>query len=502
MGMRLSGFSFPSARRSKVRTGVLAICVVAATLAACDNVFDDDEETMHVRAINLISDSPTLNFMLGETSVASSVGYVSGSSFSPAPPGTYDVQLRATRPPFIDDDDDTTNNDEYTDPIPLGTPISLSFQRDTDYTLIAYGTVANPQLIVMSGTGLREELEDNTHVWQLVHAATNVGAVEIYITSEDMGIPSRQFLTTLNPTQHSEPTVWTLPPVSENDEDSTRHADMTLEIVEVSTGNILYTSPTIRGYERTRMLYTITDNGEPGPAPVRLVSTDIGGTSGSLFDAEDEAAVRFAHVSHDTPALDVLPGSSLSQPLAQNIGFRQISGYVNVEPDEINLIGVPTGNPGVFLFLEEFDASRMQHYTAYAVGTLSDLDAVVLTDTRRGIATQMQFRLLHAAPSLEDADDFDVYVTLPDRPVEFDTDGDDIDEDPTPDFANFGYEDFTSYKTLRPGAYDLHFALAGTQTIHFGPIRIEIPGGSIRTLVLTDTPEGTIELLSFEDAAP
>ena len=66
--------------------------------------------------------------------------------------------------------------------------------------------------------------------------------------------------------------------------------------------------------------------------------------SGSSYrNAVDGAALKFVHISHDTPALDVTVGSGLADPLAQNVAFRQSTGYVDIADGENGMIAVPAG---------------------------------------------------------------------------------------------------------------------------------------------------------------
>jgi len=231
----------------------------------------------------------------------------------------------------------------------------------------------------------------------------------------------------------------------------------------------------------------------------------LDGYSGTLQDTADQAAVRVVHVSSDTPALDVIRGSSLNTPLAQNVAFRDHSPYVRVPTGEVDLIAVPTGGTNVFLFVEEFTAARGGAYSAYAIGPLATVDARVLTDDRRSVPTQSKFRFLNAAPSQIEGDGVDIYVTLPGQALDFDSTD---DKDTTDDATQFRrataltYSSSSDFAILQSGTYQVRIFATGTSRMLLDT-QITVADGSVQTIVLNDDRDtADLELMGVEEALP
>ena len=79
MAMTSRGSSSPSAERSErtirdtLIAGILAVtCILLAlSLGACKKVLnDDDDESFHLRMLNLVADSPTLQFSVDSTVIS------------------------------------------------------------------------------------------------------------------------------------------------------------------------------------------------------------------------------------------------------------------------------------------------------------------------------------------------------------------------------------------------------------------------------------------------
>jgi hypothetical protein len=215
-------------------------------------------------------------------------------------------------------------------------------------------------------------------------------------------------------------------------------------------------------------------------------------------DDSDQAQLRVVNVSRDSPPVDVVAGS-FQNPIGQNIGFRGQSAYAKAANGEVGLIATKSGDPTSIAFIEEFTALPDQSYSAYAIGTSSDLDATVLAEDNRAVPTQAKFRFLTAAPSLKDQT-VDIYVLTPDGTIHFPDDNSST-TDTTPQFSAVTYKSSTNYLTLEGGSYDVYFAAAGTERILLGPTRVDVPNGANQTLILTDNENSALELIPVSDTA-
>ncbi len=488
MAMNSQAFSFRSAMPSNAARA-FGVAVVAMLLTACDNSsLNEDETTFHLRSLNLVEDSPTLQIDLDDTTVAS-LAYGSASSFNAGHPGQHDVAFNAVLPADLDDDDD---DDDTSTPVSGST--SYTFLPGTDYTMVAYGTLADIRTFMVEGFDQRDDVDEEKLILQFTHAAAETPEVDVYITAVQAGITTRQYVDTLALTESSAPLELTLNrDDDELDEDATVTAEVVVELTATGTGQVLYRSNTMTFAEQNRVLFAIAGANGPGPAAIKLVLAGSG--SGDQRHHLDGAALKFIHASSDTPALDVTVGSGLANPLAQNVAFRQSTDYIRIDSGENGMIAVPAGAASPYVFFEEFTAAAGQYYAAYALGPAAVVDAVVFSADARSIPTQTTFRFLHGAASLKEQDPLDLYLRLPGAVVDFD------DDDTAANVTSLTYQSASSYFTLKEGDYEIYFAYAGSSTIVMGPTPFHVSNGEVTTLLLLDDEDGNLEMIPVADAA-
>jgi hypothetical protein len=484
-------FERPRMRPMRIAAAALAIAI---GLAACKNVLNDEEESFHTRMVNLIEDSPTVQYKIDST-VVSSAGYQSASALNGARPGSHSVSFQVLRPQSLVKDD-------VTDPIEIGGTFERSYTANTDYTIVAYGKIGNVRTMIVDQPSDPEDVAEDKIEISVANVAADMASVEVFVTAPEAKINSPESLGVITPgTKTVARTLQLFRRADVTDTDAALFTDLVFELRDPATGNRLFKSAKVRVNEQTRILLAVTRNIGPGPSPVQMIGLD--GLSGTYTDIDDRAAVRFVHASADTPPLDIIRGSSLNTPLAENIAFRDRSDYVLVPDGDVDLIAQPAdAASAVFLFLEEFAAATGASYSAYAVGPLATVDAHVMTDDRRSIPTQSKFRLLNAAPSRENVDGLDVYLTLPGQTLDF---VDDSDKDTTDDAVSFRrasawtYLGTVDYITLKPSTYQLRLTDTGTSRVVLDTT-ITLPAGAVQTYVLNDSETGDLELIPVDDA--
>jgi hypothetical protein len=333
-------------------------------------------------------------------------------------------------------------------------------------------------------------VDDDKLVLQFTHASPDTPTVDVYVTAVKAGITSRYYVDTLSLTQTTTPMELSLVRDDDDlDDDATLTADVVVELMTPGTSDVLYRSQSITFSEQSRVMMAIADTNGPGSIATKVLIVG----SGDSRDARDGAALKFVHISHDTPALDVTVGSGLADPLALNVGFRQSTDYVPIDKGENGMIALPAGAASPYVFFEEFTATVGGHYTAYAIGPATEVDALVLSVDARSVPTQASFRFLHGAGSLEDAEPLDLYLRLLGETVDFD------DDDTAPTVSSLAYQNPSSQFTLKAGDYDVYFYYAGTSTLALGPTRFHVDNGDVKTLVLEDDENGGLELLPVDD---
>lgn len=81
-----------------------------------------------------------------------------------------------------------------------------------------------------------------------------------------------------------------------------------------------------------------------------------------------KAFVRFVHLSPNTPNVDItLPNGTR---VFRNVGYKGVSGYIQVDPGVYTLEARPTGTEQVVLYVPNIRLMPNRAYSIYAVGLL------------------------------------------------------------------------------------------------------------------------------------
>jgi hypothetical protein len=478
-----------------IRVVAVGLTVVLA-LAGCRKILNNDEAKMNTRMVNLIVDSPAVQYKIDDTIIAS-VSYQAATALAAARPGSHPVSFGALRPTSLVSTDSA-------EPIVLTGSFTRDYAKDTDYTIVAYGTLDTLQTLVLEDPSKKDDLADDTMELKFVNTAPNVGSVDVYITAPEGGITVPESLGTIalgakTPVRSMKLTK--RPDVT--DSTAAVFTDATIEVRQSGTGTVLYTSTKIRFTEQTRYTLAVSQNAGPGPAPVQLIGLDGAGVSGTFTAPADQAAVRVVNLSPDTGPIDVIRASSTNIQIAQNLAFRGRSDYVKVANGDVDLIAQPSGGQAaVFLFLEEITANPGASYSAYAVGPLASVDAQVLVDDRRKVPTQAKYRFLNAAPSQIGGDGVDIYVTVPGLVLDFDSTD---DKDTTDDAAQFRraaalvFHGLTDSSVYKAATYQVRVMATGTSRVLLDTT-VPLVNGTVQTFALIDSEAGQLELMTVDEA--
>ncbi len=166
--------------------------------------------------------------------------------------------------------------------------------------------------------------------------------------------------------------------------------------------------------------------------------------SGAAFA---DASVRVIHASPDAPAVDVLVNGG-NVPAFTNFSFGQAVGPVAVPGGSYDIDVVPTGGmaPGV-IDVNGLSLMDNTNYTIAAIGTLANIQPLVLIDDNTLDPTNARIRFVHASPNAPAVD-----ITLTDGTVLF----------AGTEFGNAASE---GYLSVPGGIYDLQVRLAGTSDV-------------------------------------
>lgn len=247
----------------------------------------------------------------------------------------------------------------------------------------------------------------------------------------------------------------------------------------------------------TDAVIVAVENTGPGPAPISLVAAIFTGpneilATARILDRNTTAPVRVIHASPDAPNVDIVANDDFAALAVADLAFPVATDYLPLAAGPINVKVVPTGvtDTGGAVINADLALEAGVAYSVYATGFVAEIEALVLTDDNRSIATESRVRIVHGSPS---AGEVDIYVVEP---------GADIAA-ATPAFSAVPLRAETGYVSLAPDSYDVVVTPTGTTDVAiYQPITVE--AGGVYTAVARDATGGggPLGLILMDDFAP
>jgi hypothetical protein len=434
---------------------------------------DDDDEMVEVgeslaRFIHAVSDAPNVNVTADGAAAFENVEFKEASDFI-----TVDA-----RPTAIAVDAITAAGVDTV----VG-PVTLDLQDDTEYTVVAIGSVADATLDALVIENPTAAVTDGSVRAQVVHAASLAPTVDVYVTAPGADLTQEAPLTQF---AFGEFTGQVEVPEGDYQIRAT---------LEDDADTVVFDSGTINLPASLDLTLVAVNSTLPGAAPISLVVADASGTvmPFEILDTATPAALRVVHVSADAPAVDVVVNDDFDTPVLTDVPYTAASGFLElpVAADEmdvaINVKVTPAGNPGVIVnndgMGDDFVLPRGSRSTVLATGLLNDNDFLLLplTDDDRSVATDARVRIVHGSPS---AGAVDIYVTEPG--VDITT----VD----PAFPDVPFRAETGYVALPPGTYDVAVTPTGTTNVAISLTDVMIDGGGVYTVIARDAEGGGVPL--------
>ncbi|MCO7224843.1 DUF4397 domain-containing protein [Pleionea sp. CnH1-48] len=432
----------------------LGVVAVAFSLSACE-IFDDDDDApatpaptakAKVEVIHASADAPRVNVYSGATPLLQNFDYAQASGLVEVDAGLFNVDVKGLLP------DSST-------PSVIG-PVDLTLQADMIYTVIATNNVANIEPLIVSRSDSAIGAEE-VRV-QVVHAAVNAPMVDVYVTAPDADITASAPLGTFDFKGDLGPV--TVP-----------QGDYQIRVTPAGDNQtIAFDSGAVSLAGGSDLTIAAITNTATGSAPINLLVAT--GTSSFLVrDKNAGANVRVTHGSPDAPAVDIIANDNFSAPLFSNLGFTQTSDWANIPANMYNVKVVPQGATSPVVINADLDFAIGNFYSVLAVDTLDQIDALVLTEDRRRVATEAKIQIVHASPA---AGNVDIYVVAP---------GTDINSVEAT-ISGFALKATTNgFIGLPGGSYDVYITAAGTKDVAIGPAQIDLNAGGIYTVIARDS---------------
>ncbi len=438
--------------------------------------FIECEAAPLLRALHASPDAPDVNIIVNGTTVLTDVPYTVGSGFLPVTETTQ-VQVEAIIPGG--------------NGIVIDETLPLAF--NTEYTVIASGTVGAPIDALVIENPADELVTVGNFRAQVVHAATAAPPVDVYVTAQDADL-------TASAPVNSAPLSF---------EDFT-------DQVEVPAGNyqiritlandpatVVFDSGETPLSDGADLLIAAVDNTGPGDSPVQLVVLD-GEASSVILDTATPAGALAVHASPDAGNVDILADVATTAEdeglaLAGDVPF---TGFCVIEtvpaPGSYTLNITEAGDPASVALSFPLEVEPADEAVAIVTGfaaSTPEIQAVPLAGDTRSVITETKLRVTHASPSTGNVD---IYLL---------TDGTDFNDDATtPSFAGVPYTADTGILSVEPGTYDVYVTPADDKdTVAIEVQDLPLTGGQVLDIIArdpaTDGSEGALPQLIVVDYA-
>ncbi len=433
-----------------------ALAAVVLAIAGCGSSSDSEPEiappppppppaASTVRIVHASADAPNVNILIDGDAAFEDVPFLAATPLTQLDAGDYEIQVDGRLP-----------GDTVTTVIG---PVTLTFEADTQYNVLAIGDVGGDGIEPLVLSQPTNDIEAGNLRARVVHAAPGAPEVEVYVTAPGDLAPGE-------PPLGSFVFGEDLGPVE------VPAGDYQIRVaVPGDPPTVVFDSGTIALPDGADLLIAAVTNTGPGDSPVTLVVSD-GTDAFNLVDIDTPSNVRVVHASPDAGNVDVLVDDAVAVP---NLAFPEFTDYLSLASDTYNVKVTPAGNPGTVAIEADLELETGAEYSVIAAGELgpATLDALVLVDDNRRVATEAKVRIVHGSPN---AGSVDIYVTGV---------GESLD-DAEPAVEGFVFLDQTGYLSLPAGNYDVTVTPTGTTTPAVGPATIELTAGGIYTAIARD----------------
>tara|TARA_R110002049_G_scaffold23726_3_gene84093 strand:- start:2947 stop:4362 length:1416 start_codon:yes stop_codon:yes gene_type:complete len=439
--------------RPLVRFAPLALILL---LASCAESHDDNTVTGKgsIRAINAIAELNAVYFLIEETLLAQ-LEFKEASGTSSYDDLEYTFNFDTLLP---GDTSDTRL-------------ISSTLQVDPEYehTFILAGSYEDPEIILWQQFGrdwadeVETATENDTEVTLMEVSFGNLsnvaGSVDVYFeapgTSPEFAVPTATI-------SYGE-----------------LHGPVELQsgsyqLVLTPAGDsstVLFASDVLSVSAATSHLLNIMDDGGETTAEfsVHWVGYGI-----ELFDINLQSEMRVVHAALGTDPVDVVIDGDFGNPDVSSLSFASESPTVVIEPGPVSINVTPAGDTGVFLAERDLTIAAGDIDRMYLIGYPGAVQAVVLPEERRTLATHARFQVFQGAARYASVD-----LYLVDETVDISLIG--------PNYTSFAYGTGTGLVSVEPGAYNLFVTESGTKNIIGGPYATELAANENYGVVIVDS---------------
>ena len=443
------------------------LSVLVATLAVVAAVSSCAESTRavatgkgNIRGINAIVTAPDILFLIEERSLGS-VSFKGTSGFSPFDDLTYDFNFDLFLPGELTA---TRLATEFIDVL-----------ADHEYTVILTGTIANPSSFFWEDPV--REWSDTETVFELIftHVAPSMGALDVYFATPGTVPVLGQAVGSLT---------------NGNRLQGLDFEEGQYELILTPKDDpaaMLYQSVPLTASPQTRVTIAIFDQDPSVTGNIAVNFIGEGGASSVLADINFPPEVRTLHASFATENFDGYFNNDFTNIIYSDIGFQELSPYVDVAAATTPLTLTPVGNSGATLHEGDVIVSTASRRTVVLAGVPGALSLLSLLDDARPLETFPVMRILNVSFSTES---LDIYTLEPGTP---------IDDDVTAQLRGLPTQFDTGFTASTEGLQELTVTLFDEKTPIATPVILDLSNGDVIDIVIVDTVNpGTVEMVVFD----
>ncbi|MDO6617955.1 DUF4397 domain-containing protein [Pseudomonadota bacterium] len=436
----------------------LGLCFSLIALTACSDDDDDKiviEETPNieyaqVRVIHASSDAPMVNVTADGAQLLADVDYAVSSGLLEVEASTYAITVDAKLA------DGTTTTVLSAD---------LAAAADMEYTAVALGNVSDENLMLKLVANEKADITaDNARV-QVLHAAPDVGLVDIYVTEPMADIAMMEPTLSANYMDNS-------------DQLEVPTADYQIRITPNGDKTVVFDSGTVNLAAGNDYFISAIPNEWSGDSPVALLVA-LPDAQVLLNDVSSGSDIRVVHAVADAPAVDVFLDGSMT-PAIDMLSFGQFAGYVNI-PEGMHTVTVAADADNSVEVIKDAEVDLMlgASYSVLAVGSLSDNDISpwAFAEHTRRIATEARLNVIHASYS---AGNVDVYLT-PTADISASE----------PALTDVPFKAASGSLSVAPGDYTVSVTVTGTKTVAIGPLPVSLAANGLYSVAAVDAENDT-----------
>ncbi|EJG1160873.1 DUF4397 domain-containing protein [Vibrio parahaemolyticus] len=429
-----------------------ALTMVAALgLFACGSDSDTIEYS-NLQAVHASSDAPLANVWINDKPSLKGVDYGMGSGYMKLREGMNSIQVDVQLP-----------SDETATVIPK---TELDLDSDLNYNVFVIGDAdgspnpVEPLVVTRSADSMADA---NSLDVQVVHVASGVPAVDLYVTEPGADLASATPL--INLAYKASTDVLNIPAGEYQ--------------VRLAVGDsVAFDSGTISLAANSNLTIAAIGTGDSNStSPVKLLVLDGSGSS-IIEDMGSQAEVRVGHLVDGAPIVDVNVNGAAFGPLA-DLAFKEIRGYLGLDAGAYDFdvyVDGTTINP--IIDVDGLMVVGGMDYSVYAVGVVSpviDIEPLVVEDMRRAVATSATLNVTHAAANPV-AEMVDIYLT-----TSVGIEGSD------PTITNFAYKESVKGLYVAAGTYYVTVTVAGNpDAVAIDSLPVDLMNGVVYQVVAID----------------